>query len=209
MKQVSDLRFTAATRNRNLGADRHLPRALPRTSDHYVRQALRCIDNPQRLTSYVDYCDKWLYFYRADRDPQNGTGQRADRRLQISERRAPHWAFVMNGPAAIPYEINEIPETKRWKDTPRRSSAAGSLWKQLGKTDRRVAHRNARDASTAKAAGNRPKTPPTFICWLLDYTGRDVVYSEGEFTGWAAKFSKISQIPKKHGYRNRPAENPG
>ena len=33
-----------------------------RTSDHYVRQALRCIDNPQRLTSYVDYCDKWLYF---------------------------------------------------------------------------------------------------------------------------------------------------
>ena len=53
-----------------------------------------------------------------------------------------------------------------------------------------------RDSVYRKSRWQSTKDATDFICWLLDYTGRDVVYSEGEFTGWAAKFSKISQIPK-------------
>ncbi len=46
--------------------------AFSRTSDHYATLALRCLNNPQRWSNYVDFCDKRLYFYRTDHDPKNG-----------------------------------------------------------------------------------------------------------------------------------------
>ena len=168
-----------------------------RTSDHYVRQALRCIDNPQRLTSYVDYCDKWLYFYRADRDPQNGPGQRADRRLQISERRAPALGVRDERPRRDPLRDQQ----KKFRETKRSEGHSSTIvsrwfaWEQLGKPTGEWLT-ETRDSVYRKSRWQSTKDATDFICWLLDYTGRDVVYSEGEFTGWAAKFSKISQIPK-------------
>lgn len=166
-----------------------------RTSDHYVRQALRCIDNPQRLTSYVDYCDKWLYFYRADRDPQNGPDNGPIDVSKYPKDAPPHWAFVMNGPAAIPYEINEIPGDEEMEGHSSTIVTRWFAWKQLGKPTGEWLT-ETRDSVYRKSRWQSTKDATDFICWLLDYTGRDVVYSEGEFTGWAAKFSKISQIPK-------------
>ncbi len=35
-----------------------------------------------------------------------------------------------------------------------------------------------------------------FICWMMDYTGRDLVYSEGEFTGWGGIMKDFCLVPK-------------
>lgn len=165
-----------------------------RTSDHYVRQALRCIDNPERITNYVDYCDKWLYFYRADRDPNNGPDNGALNIDKYPVDAPPHWAFVMNGPAAIPYPINEIDGNEEMEGHSSTIVARWFGWKLLGKPTG-AWMTQPRDSVYRKSRWQSTKDATDFICWLLDYTGRDVVYSEGEFTGWAAKFNKISQIP--------------
>ena len=123
------------------------------------------------------------------------TGQRADRRLQYPKDAPPHWAFVMNGPAAIPYEINEIPGDEEMEGHSSTIVSRWFAWKQLGKPTGEWLT-ETRDSVYRKSRWQSTKDATDFICWLLDYTGRDVVYSEGEFTGWAAKFSKISQIPK-------------
>lgn len=165
-----------------------------RTSDHYVRQALRCIDNPERITSYVDYCDKWLYFYRSDRDPANGPDNGALDVARYPKDAPPHWAFVMNGPAAIPYPINEIPGDEEMEGHSSTVVARWFAWKLLGRPTGEWMT-SARDSVYRKTRWQSTKDATDFICWLMDYTGRDVVWSEGEFTGWAAKFAKIPQIP--------------
>lgn len=80
----------------------------------------------------MDYCDKWLYFYRADRDPQNGPDNGPIDVSKYPKDAPPHWAFVMNGPAAIPYEINEIPGDEEMEGHSSTIVSRWFAWKQLG-----------------------------------------------------------------------------
>ena len=170
--------------------------AYARSTDHYARLALKCIDNTERITSFVDFCDKWLYFFRSGNDPEKGPdNSKLDRIETYPEDAPPHWTFVMNIPEDTPFPMNEIPGTEEMEGHSATIVTRWYSWKLLGMpTDdwmtqpRTDVYRKSRWQSTKDAT--------EFICWLMDRTGMDVVYSEGEFTGWAGKFGKIQQIPK-------------
>ena len=175
--------------------------AYSRTTDHYVRLALRNIDNKQRVTNFVDFCDKWLYFYRADHNPLNGpvnnTENDISRTLDVTrypKDAPPHWAFVMDHPAQIPSQINEIEGDEEMEGHSSTIVSRWYSWKLMGKpTDDWMT--KPREEVYNKSRWQSSKDAADFICWLIDYTGRDVIYSEGEFTGWGGKWSKITQIP--------------
>jgi len=158
--------------------------AFPRCSDHYASLIMRCVENEQRLTSYVDFCDHYLYYFRDNHDPEKGPPNPEFEIDKYPSDAPPHWAFVLNNPLMAAVKIiNEIAG-------PEETDGHGSVmvgrwfaWRHLGApTDewllepRANIYGKSRWDSTCDAA--------EFICWLLDYTGRDVVWCEGETTGW-------------------------
>jgi len=162
-----------------------------RTADHYVRLALRCALNMERTTNFVDFCDKWLYFYRPDHDPANGPDNTAFPAERYPSDAPPHWSFVLYPPQhGTPNQINEIPGAEELE-----AHASGMVnrwyaWKLLGMPTGEwlVA---SRDSVYRKSRWQTSKDAADFICWLMDYTGMDVIYSEGEFTGWAGGGTQI------------------
>jgi hypothetical protein len=158
--------------------------AYARTSDHYVTLALRCIRDPLRATSYVDFCDRWLYYYRANRDPDKGPPNPELDIARYPKDAPPHWAFVLNGPYSLPWTINELPGNEEMDGHGATCVGRWVAWRTLGApagewltAPRKEVYGKSRWDSTRDAAD--------FICWLMDYTGRDVIWSEGETTGWA------------------------
>jgi hypothetical protein len=162
-----------------------------------VTLALRHINVPRRETSFVDFCDSWLYFYRDNRDPDKGP---PNDKLDIDRYPAdapPHWSMELSRPPTADgmIQINEIPGDEemdghattligRWAAW-RLQGARGDGW-LMG--ERRNVYAKSRWQSTLDATG--------FICWLMDYTGRDLVYSEGEFTGWGGIGHDYCLVPK-------------
>jgi hypothetical protein len=158
--------------------------AYARTSDHYVTLALRCIRDPLRAANYVDFCDKWLYYYRADHDPARGPANPELDIAKYPKDAPPHWAFVLNGPYSLPWPINEIPGNEEMDGHGATCVGRWVAWRMLGApkgewltAPRPEVYGKSRWDSTRDAAD--------FICWLMDYTRRDVIWSEGETTGWA------------------------
>ncbi len=172
------------------------PSAYSRTSDHYVTLALRHIDNPERESAFVDFCDYYLYFYRSNRDPEKGP---PNDNLDISrypEDAPPHWSMEINNPptAGGTIQVNEIYGDEemdghaatiigRWFAW-RLKEGTGNAWL---KEPREEIFGKSRWESTADAAA--------FICWLMDYSGMDLVYSEGEFTGWGGIGNDYCLVP--------------
>lgn len=158
--------------------------AFSRTSDHYATLALRCLHNDERITSYVDFADSWFYFYRNDHDPENGPPNDGLDIERYPDDAPGHWAFVMTGPLAMPLEINEIPGDEEMDGHGATIVARWVAWRLSGgivgdwlMKPRDKVYGHSRWDTTRDAA--------EFICWLMDYTGMDVVWSESEFTGWA------------------------
>ncbi len=160
--------------------------AFSRSSDHFATLALRCLYNPQRLTSYVDFCDKWFYFFRDNHDPNLGPPNAA---LDVSKYPpdAPgHWTYIMMRPMALPRPINELPSNEemdghgstvvgRWVAWRMKGAPTGSWLTTL------------RDNVYGYSRWDTSRDAADFICWLMDYTAMDVIYSEGESTGWGKR----------------------
>ena len=159
--------------------------AFARCSDHYATLALRCIDDPQRTTNYVDFCDKWLYYYRPDHDPKNGPDNPHLNVDKYPKDAPPHWAFVVNGPFSIPGPINELSGDEEMDGHGATCVARWVAWRLMGapKGDWLT---EPREQVYGKSRWDSTRDAAEFICWLMDHTGMDVIWSEGESTGWAA-----------------------
>jgi len=159
--------------------------AFGRCSDHFATLALRCINNSKRLTSYVDFCDKYLYFYRNDHNPENGP---PNERLDISKWPAEaggHWGFVVNNPCNPPIQINELQGDEEMDGHGATMVGRWVAWRMLGapKGDWLT---ETREDIYGKSRYDSTKHAAEFVCWLMDYTNRDLIYCEGEVTGWGA-----------------------
>ncbi|MDR0743948.1 MAG: hypothetical protein LBF05_06300 [Tannerella sp.] len=159
--------------------------AYGRTADHYVRLALRCAEDAERTTAFVDFCDKWLYFYRHDHDPANGPDNTAFAAERYPADAPPHWSFVLYPPQhGTPNQINEIPGAEELEAHASVMVNRWYAWKLLGMPTGEWLTAS-RDSVYRKSRWQTTKDAADFICWLMDRTGMDVIYSEGEFTGWS------------------------
>ena len=158
--------------------------AFPRCSDHYVSLALRCIDNNKRATSYVDFCDKYLYYFRDNRDPEKGPPNQGLKIEMYPSNAPPHWSFVVNNPMVAGVKIiNEIDGPEETDGHSSTMVGRWFAWRHLGSpTDDWLT--KPRTNIYGKSRWDSSEDAAEFICWLLDYTGRNVVWCEGETTGW-------------------------
>ena len=160
--------------------------AFPRCSDHYASLVLRCVENETRLTSYVDFCDKYLYYFRDNHDPEKGPANPHFDIANYPSDAPPHWSFVLNNPLVAGIKIiNEIAGPEETDGHASVMVGRWFAWRHLGAPTgewliqpRANIYGKSRWDSSVDAA--------EFICWLLDYTDRDVVWCEGETTGWGA-----------------------
>ena len=159
--------------------------AYSRCSDHFATLALRHIYNKQRLSSFVDYVDHWLYFFRHNHDPEKGPENSALDLERYPEDAYPNWSFVIPGPMGLPYgDIDPVPGVQETCGHGATVVARWMAWRMMGapidewlEEPRERAWGNSRWQSTFDST--------EFICWYMDYTGMDVMFSEGETTGWA------------------------
>ncbi len=173
------------------------PAAYSRTSDHFVTLAMRHINLPQRETAFVDFCDTWLYFYRSNRDPEKGPPNDLLDLDRYPEDAPPHWSMELSRPPTTGGQLN-VNEIHGDEEMDGHASTIVGRWYawrlQGGDSDewltgkREDVYGYSRWESTRDAA--------EFICWLMDYTGRDMVYSEGEFTGWGGIGRDYCLVPK-------------
>jgi len=160
--------------------------AFSRCSDHYASLALRCLDNEKRLTSYVDFCDKYLYYHRSDHDPKLGPANDKFNIDNYPKDAPPHWAFIVNGPQdAVPGPVNEIAGNQEMDGHGATVMGRWMAWRILGKpVDQWLM--KPRENIYGKSRWDTTIDSTEMICWLMDYTGMDVIYSEGETTAWGA-----------------------
>jgi len=157
--------------------------AFGRCSDHFASLALRCIDNSKRLTNYVDFCDKYLYFYRNDHNPENGP---ENERLDITKwpaKAGGHWGYMVTHPCFVPWPINELQGDEEMDGHGSTMVGRWVAWRMLGGPKGEWLTK-VREDVYGKSRYDSTKYAAEFVCWLMDYTNRDVIYSEGEGTGW-------------------------
>ena len=158
--------------------------AFSRSSDHYVSLALRCLENEQRLTSYVDFCDTYLYYHRSNHDPELGPPNDTFNIDQYPQDAPPHWAFIVNGPeSAVPTPVNEMAGNQEMDGHGATVMGRWMAWRVLGKPTADWLMK-PRERIYGKSRWDATVDSTEMICWLMDYTGMDVIYSEGETTGW-------------------------
>ena len=158
--------------------------AFPRCSDHYASLVLRCVENPKRLTTYVDVSDKWAYFYRNNHDPKQGPPN-AGLIIERYQTNLPHWGFVLNGPLAAAADISDIHGAEETDGHGSTIVGRWLAWRHLGAPANEWMTK-PRTNVYGKSRWDTTKETAEFICFYLDYTERDVVFCEGETTGWGA-----------------------
>ena len=173
------------------------PAAYSRTSDHYVTLALRHLNNPQREKSFVDFCDYYLYFYRHNHDPEKGPPNSILDINRYPKDAPPHWSMELSNPptAGGLLQVNEIYGDEEMDGHASTIIGRWFAWRLEGGINndwlmekRGAIFEKSRWESTMDAAD--------FICWLMDYTGLDLVYSEGEFTGWGGIGHNFCLVPE-------------
>jgi hypothetical protein len=154
-----------------------------RCSDHLATVALRCIDNRMRVTNYINYCDQQLYYYRSDHDPANGPPNADHDITRYPTNAPPHWSFVMSWPGATVGQINEIYGNEETDGHGATMVGRWVAWRHLGAPTSGW-FTTPRTQIYGKSPWQATIDSSEFVCWLLDYTERDVVWCEGETTGW-------------------------
>jgi hypothetical protein len=159
--------------------------AFSRSADHFATLALRCIDDPVRNENFVDFVDRYFYYYRHDHDPEHGPPNAGLAVERYPDGAPGHWAFCIP-PGGPPWQINEIPGDEETDGHGATAVARWLAWRTLGAPKgawltepREEIYGHSRWDTTREAA--------EFICWLMDYTGMDVIWCEGESTGWGGK----------------------
>ncbi len=170
------------------------PNAYARTSDHFVTLALRCINEPLRETSYVDFCDKYLYFYRDNNDPDKGPENTNIDVTKYPPDAPPHWAMEINDPAHY-LVLNEIPGVEEMDGHASTIVGRWTAWRLAGKPTGDWL-KQSRDSVYNISRWQATKDATEYICWQMDYTGMDLIYSEGEFTGWGGITDNFCLIPE-------------
>jgi len=161
-----------------------------RCSDHFASLALRCIDNPERVTNYINYCDKRLYYFRSDHDPANGPPNPNHDISQYPTSAPPHWSFVISAPGNMPggNQINAIFGDEEMDGHGATCVGRWLAWRHLGAPTNGWFTTPRGDVYT-KSPWQSTIDSTEFICWLMDYyPARDTVYCEGETTGWTGGF---------------------
>jgi len=126
-----------------------------------------------------------LYYYRDDHDPKNGPPNPNLNINKYPSNAPPHWSFFMSNPGGyMPAgEINELHGDEEMDGHGATIVGRWLAWRHLGSPTG-----GWFSAPRADVYGKSPWQASIdaaeFICWLMDYTKRDVIYSEGETTGW-------------------------
>jgi hypothetical protein len=157
--------------------------AFGRCTDHYATLALRLMENEDRCNNFMDYVDRWLYFYRSNHDPEKGPPNAALDISRYPEEAPPHWSFVLNSPISI--EVNELPGTEEMDGHGATVVGRWLTWRRMGAPtgDWLTA---PRENVYGKSRWDATRDAAEFVCWFMDYTGMDVIFCEGETTGWGA-----------------------
>lgn len=157
--------------------------AFARSADHFATLVMRCLENDARRQNFIDFCDKYLYYYRANHDPNMGPDNSGLDIGKYPKDAPPHWGFGINTICMV-LPINEIPGDEETDGHGSTAVARWYAWRLLGcpkgewlTAPRAAIYGKSRYDSTRDAA--------EFICWLMDYTAKDVMWCEGESTGWA------------------------
>lgn len=159
--------------------------AFARSSDHFASVALKRINNPTRLTSYVDYCDSYLYFYRDNNDPAEGPPNAA--LTSYPSDAPPHWSFVLNAPYPTGPDTNSLQGNEETDGHGATCVGRWVAWRRLGApTDGWLT--DARPEVYGHSRWDSTRDAADFICWFMDYMGQDAIYCEGETTGWAGGY---------------------
>ncbi|MEN8255493.1 MAG: hypothetical protein ABFR33_08495 [Verrucomicrobiota bacterium] len=163
----------------------YYPGVYPRCSDHYASLPLRLVDDLERNQNYIDFVDAGLYFFRNNHDPEKGPPNDHMDVDKYPPGELGHWAFTIP-PSGGPHQINEI-----WGDEEMDGHGATAVvrwqvWKRLGMPTGDWLMK-PRDEVYGHSRWDTTRDAAEFICWLMDYTGMDVIYSEGESTGWGGK----------------------
>jgi len=159
--------------------------AWARCAEHYGTVALRCINDPRRTTTFVDFCDKWLYYHRTNHDPDKGPPNDDFDVKRYPVDAPPHWNFPIDGPLpfGVPAQVNEIPGAEVMDGQGAAIVARWVAWRLMGAPKGKWLTAPRKDIY-GKSRWDSTRDATEFICWLMDYTGRDVIWSEGELTGW-------------------------
>ncbi len=161
-----------------------------RCSDHFASIALRCIDNLERVTNYVNYCDKRLYYFRSDHDPENGPPNPNHDITQYPADAPPHWSFVISAPGNMPggNQINAIFGDEEMDGHGATCVGRWLAWRHIGSPTNGW-FTTPRNDVYSKSPWQATIDSTDFICWLMDYyPTRDTIYCEGETTGWQGGF---------------------
>jgi len=173
------------------------PAAYSRTSDHYATLAMRHINLPQREASFVDFCDSWLYFFRDNHDPAKGPPNAKMDTTRYPADAPPHWSMELSNPPTADgmFDINEIYGDEEMDGHAATIVARWYAWRLQGGSKGEWLHA-PRDGVYGKSRWESTRDATEFITWLMDYSGRDLVYSEGEFTGWGGISAGYILIPE-------------
>lgn len=179
--------------------------AFPRCSDHFASLALRCINDPVRNENYVDFVDKGFYFFRDNHDPTKGPPNASLAAEKYPSDAPGHWGFVVP-PGGPPQQINEIPGEEEMDGHGATIVARWLVWRTMGQpTDAWLTA--PRENVFGKSRWDTTREAAEFICWLMDYTGMDVMWSEGETTGWGGPH--LNMVPKGMRDETDPAKIKG
>ena len=95
----------------------------------------------------------------------------------------PHWTFGIEESFSLPFPINEISGGEEMDGHGATVIGRWVAWRMLGcPTDDWLT--KPRPNIYKKSRWDATRDSAEFICWLMDYTGMDVIWSEGESTGW-------------------------
>ena len=160
----------------------YAPYSYARCSDHFASLALRCIEDPVRTASYVDFVDHWFYWHRDNHDPDKGPPNDALDVARYPKGVTGHWSFGIP-PGLPPWQLNEIPGVEEMDGHGATMVARWQAWRMLGaQTDAWLTA--PRTNVFGKSRWDTTRDGAEFVCWLMDHTGMDVIYCEGETTGW-------------------------
>ena len=90
---------------------------------------------------------------------------------------------MVTHPCFLPWPINELQGDEEMDGHGSTMVGRWVAWRMLGAPKGQWLTK-VREDIYGKSRYDSTKHAAEFVCWLMDYTNRDVIYSEGEGTGW-------------------------